>query len=440
MKRILIALAVLVSVQVADAQTKTPEAARKAVENAEAASKDAKKAAKVATWTKLAGAYMDAYNAPAGNAWLGASKQELQLLMGADKPLSTEMTVVGGEQLEKETYSNKEFYYSPAGQLVLINVTKPVVEDALGGALEAYKKAYEVDVKQSKTKDIVAGLAQVAQKYLDEGMNSYSFGNLAEASDLFEKAAIASATAPLSKIDTTAVYNAGYTAWAMKDYERAKGFFEKCLEIGYHYEGGEVFAKLGDVYSNLGDPKKGADVLEQGFVMYPQSQSILIGLINYYMTSGENADRLFVLIDEAKKNEPNNASLYYVEGNIYKELKNTEKAIEAYMKCSEINPEYEFGYIGAGILYYETAIELQEKAANELDDNKYNAIVADFEKALQNAIAPFEKAYNVSKDNGLKVNIAEYLKNIYYRFSSNGPEYEAGYRKYDEVVKTGQAN
>ena len=51
MKRILIALAVLVSVQVADAQTKTPEAARKAVENAEAASKDAKKAAKVATWT-----------------------------------------------------------------------------------------------------------------------------------------------------------------------------------------------------------------------------------------------------------------------------------------------------------------------------------------------------------------------------------------------------
>ncbi|MBO5499433.1 MAG: hypothetical protein J5990_08575 [Bacteroidales bacterium] len=440
MKRILIALAVLVSVQVADAQTKTPEAARKAVENAEAASKDAKKAAKVATWTKLAGAYMDAYNAPAGNAWLGASKQELQLLMGADKPLSTEMTVVGGEQLEKETYSNKEFYYSPAGQLVLINVTKPVVEDALGGALEAYKKAYEVDVKQSKTKDIVAGLAQIAQKYLDEGMNSYSFGNLAEASDLFEKAAIASATAPLSKIDTTAVYNAGYTAWAMKDYERAKGFFEKCLEIGYHYEGGEVFAKLGDVYSNLGDPKKGAETLEQGFVMYPQSQSILIGLINYYMTSGENADRLFVLIDEAKKNEPNNASLYYVEGNIYKELKNTEKAIEAYMKCSEINPEYEFGYIGAGILYYETAIELQEKAANELDDNKYNAIVADFEKALQNAIAPFEQAYNVSKDNGLKVNIAEYLKNIYYRFSSNGPEYEAGYKKYDEVVKTGQAN
>ncbi|MBE6242198.1 MAG: tetratricopeptide repeat protein [Bacteroidales bacterium] len=440
MKRILIALAVLLSVQVADAQTKSPEAAKKAVESAEAASKDAKKAAKVATWTKLASAYMDAYNAPAGNVWLGASKQELQLLMGNDKPISTEEVVLGGDQLVKEVYSNKEFYFSPAGQLVLINVTKPVVENALAGALDAYKKAYEVDVKQSKTKDIVAGLSSIAQKYLDEGMNSYTFGNLEEASALFEKAAEASATAPLSKVDTTALYNAGYTAWAVKNYERAKNFFEKCLDAGYYYEGGEVYAKLGDVYTNLGDAKKGAEILEQGFVKFPQSQSILIGLINYYISSGDNADRLFVLIDEAKKNEPNNASLYYVEGNIYKELKNIDKAIESYYKCAEINPEYEFGFIGAGILYYEQAIELQEKASNELDDNKYNALVVEFEQALKNALEPFEKAYAVSKDNSLKVNIAEYLKNIYYRFSSNGPEYEAGYKKYDEVVKTGQAN
>ena len=438
MKRILIALAVLLAVQVADAQTKSPEAAKKAVESAEAASKDAKKATKVATWLKLASSYMDAYNAPAGSAWLGASKQELQLIMGNDRPVSVEEVVLGTDQLIKETYSNKEFYFSPAGQLVLINVTQPVVEDALGGALEAYKKAYEVDAKQSKTKDIVTGLSTIAQKYLDEGMNSYTFGDLVKASQLFEKAVEASATAPLSKVDTTALYNAGYTAWAVKDYERAKNFFEQCLAANYYYEGGEVYAKLGDVYTNLGDAKKGAELLEQGFVKFPQSQSILIGLINYYMTSGENADRLFVLIDVAKKNEPNNASLYYVEGNIYKELKNYEKAVESYMKCAEINPEYEFGFIGAGILYYERAVELSEQASNEFDDKKYNALVEQFEQALLDALEPFEKAYNVTKDNTLKVSIAEYLKNIYYRNISKGAEYEAAYNKYNEVVKTGQ--
>ncbi len=439
MKRILIALAVLLSVQVADAQTKTPEAAKKAVESAEAAAANPKKAAKLATWTKLAAAYMDAYNAPAGAAWLGASKQELQILMGNQKPISTENVVVAGDQLVKEVYADKEFYYNANGQLAIINVTKPVVENVLAKAAEAYKKAGELDVKGSKSKDIKAGLANIASKYIDDGMNCYQFGDLAAASELFEKAAGVSAIAPLSVVDTTALYNAAYTAWAGKDYERAKNFFEKCLDANYYYTGGEVFAKLGDVYANLGDAKKGAEILEQGFVKFPQSQSILIGLINYYMTSGENADRLFVLIDEAKKNEPDNASLYYVEGNIYKELKNVEKAVESYYKCAEINPDYEFGYIGAGILYYDLAIELQEKASAELDDKKYNELVKDFETALHNALEPFEKAYAVSKDDQLKVSVAEYLKNIYYRFSSNGPEYEAGYKKYNEVVKTGVA-
>ena len=440
MKRILIALAVLLSVQVADAQTKSPEAAKKALESAVAASKDAKKAAKVATWTKLASSYMDAYNAPAGNAWLGANRQELTLLMGNQKPTSVEEVVVSGEPLVKEVYADKEFYYNGAGQLVIINVTKPVVEDALAGALNAYKEAYKVDAKKSKTKDITEGLANIARKYLDEGMNAYQLGDLAAASILFEKAADASATEPYAQVDTTALYNAAFVAWAGKDYERAKTFFEKCLAEKYYYDDGEVFAKLGDVYTNLGDAKKGAEMLEQGFVMFPQSQSILIGLINYYITSGENTDRLFMLIDEAKKNEPNNASLYYVEGNIYKELKQTEKAVEAYYKCAEINPDYEYGYIGAGILYYELAIELQDKAGEELDDKKYNELVEQMEQSLKNALDPFEKAYNVSKDQQIKISVAEYLKNIYYRFSSNGPEYEAGYKKYDEVVKTGQAN
>ena len=434
MKRILIALAVLLSVQVADAQTKSPEAAKKAVAAAEAAAQNPKKATKVATWTKLASSYMDAYNAPAGSVWIGATKQELQLLMGGQQPLAVENVVVGGEAFVKEVYADKDFYFNANGQLALIDVTKPVVEDALVKALDAYKKAYEVDVKKSKIKDITTGIEVISKKYMDEGMNEYTFGNLAEASELFEAAAYASATEPLAKMDTTALYNAGYTAWASNNNEKAQELFEKCLEIGYYYEGGEVYAKLGDIYTKLGDAKKGAAMLEEGFVKFPQSQSILIGLINYYISSGENADRLFVLIDEAKKNEPNNASLYYVEGNIYKELKQTEKAVEAYMKCAEINPEYEYGYIGAGILYYELAVELSEKASNEFDDAKYNALVEQFESSLLNALEPFEQAYNISKDESLKVSIAEYLKNIYYRFISKGTQYEEGYKKYDAIV------
>ena len=441
------ALAVLLAVQVADAQVKTPEAAKKALDAAKVASDDAKKATKVATWTKLATAYMDAYNAPAGAAWLGASKTELQLIMANEKPISAEMVNLGGETYSKEVYKNKEFYFNGNGQLVMINVTKPVVKDALEGARAAYAKAYEVDLKQSKLKDINAGLENIAKRYLDEGMNKYTLGDYAGASELFEKAADAAATKPLERVDTTALYNAGFTAWMVKDYPRAKGLFERCLAAEYYYEGGEVFAKLADIYTNMDDKTAARDILEQGFTKFPQSQSILIGLINYYLTNNEDPNRLFELISLAKKNEPNNASLYYVEGNIYVELRKADpansdnyvaKAVEAYDACSGINPEYEFGHIGKGIMYYNIAIELQEKASAEVDDAKWAALNKQFTEALKSALEPFEKAYAVSKDDSLKVNIAEYLKNIYYRFSSDGPEYEAGYKKYNEVVKTGK--
>ncbi len=188
------ALAVLLAVQVADAQVKTPEAVKKAIATAEAASQDAKKSTKVATWLKLASTYMDAYNAPAGAAWLGATKTELQLIMGNVKPRSVENVTLGGENLTKEVYADKEFYYNTNGQLVMIHVTKPIVADALEGARAAYAKANEVDLKQSKLKDINAGLENVSKKYLDEGMNKYTLGDYAAASELFEKAADAAAT------------------------------------------------------------------------------------------------------------------------------------------------------------------------------------------------------------------------------------------------------
>ena len=430
-------MTVLLSVQLADAQVKAPEAAKKAVDAAEAASKDAKKATKVATWLKLATAYMDAYNAPKGSAWLGASKQELQLVMGNDKPVSSENVVLAGDPVVKDVYAEKELYFNQNGQLVLIRVTKPVYADALDKAFEAYKKAYEVDVKKSKVKDITNGLNLLTQNYLDDGMNCYMFEDYAAASKLFGKAAEVSAAQPLNKVDTVALYNAGFTAWMVKDYPRAEEFFNKCLDINYYYEGGEVFAKLSDIYNNTDRKDKAREVLELGFTKFPQSQSILIGLINYYLESKQSPDRLFELIAEAKKNEPNNASLYYVEGNIYNELGQKDKAVEAYYKCAEINPEYEYGFIGAGILYYNQAIEIQDKAAAELDNAKYEALVEEFEKALLNALEPFEKAFAISKDDSIRVNIAEYLKNIYYRFSTKGADYEAGYNKYNEIVKTG---
>lgn len=563
MKKIFIALAVLLSVQFANAQVKPAAAAKKAVESAEAAAQDPKKGVKVATWLKLAKSYMDAYNSPKGNAMnmlgMGVTQQEVALTLGGEKPVSVEEITVDGEPCTKEVYPTREYIYNKNGQFIAINVTKPLFQDPLAGALNAYVKAYEVDVKKSKLKDIQEGIAKIAKDYYDDAITAYTLGDNKAASAYFAKSGEASATAPYSQPNNETYYNAGFTAFAAGDLELAKSYFEKCLEVGYYHEGGDVFSKLSGIYEkyaqaedakaeeaeaavrplaenirslevkaydlmdqekrarlnesdiiakgrkatkkDLADKAKFAadrvalaesiakvnaeiealnkemekasavvteykeaarkqrdisrDYLETGFEKYPQSQTILIGLINYYLESKQDPSRLFELIAVAKTNEPENASLYYVEGNIYNELRQAIKgeseeeiakkqqyfdsAVKAYDECCKINPEYEFGYIGKGIIYYNRALELQDKASMEMNQAKYEALMAQMEEALLGALKPFEQAYNTSKDNSLRVNIAEYLKNIFYRFYSKGAEYEEGYKKYNEVVKSGQA-
>ena len=435
MKKVLIALALIASVTFANAQNnvKSLSAAKSALEAAEAAANNAKKATKVATWLKLASSYMDAYNAPMGNGWIGAQAQELNLVMANQRPTSEENVEINGNQYLKKSYATADYYFNQAGQLAVIKVTKPIVEDALGKALNAYKNAYKNDPKATKTADIVKGMENIAEKYTQEAYDAYTFGDAAAASKFFEAAANAVADAPVSKFDGESTYNAGFTAWAAEDYNRAKTFFQKCIDNKYFGEEGDIYAKLADIADKQGDKEGSKNILEEGAKAFPSSQSILIGLINYYVSAGEDTERVFTLLNEAKKNEPNNASLYYVEGNINKELGKVDEAIASYRKCAEINPEYEYGYIGEGLLLYNQAYDIQEEAQAELDDAKYNALVEKFEVALKGCIAPFEKAIEVTKDDSLKPSIAEYLRNACYRFREE-PGFQEKYDKYSKLV------
>lgn len=425
-------LAAIASMQFAFAQSKNAESAKKAVESALKVSENPKKAGKAKTWIKLGNAYIDAYNAPMGNAWIGANKSELQLLMGGEKPVSSEEVVVNGQQLIKDSYSDKDFYFTPQGQLSIIIVTQPVYEDALSKAFQAFKKAYELD--ERKASDVEKGFTTINQKSTEKAYSAYSFGDMEKAKLAFKDAVQAAGEAPLSQLDTNSLYNLGFTAWATEDWTLARDSFDKCLAASYYGADGETFAKLADVATHQGDSTAVLNYLEDGFKKFPQSQSILIGLINYYISSGSNTDKLFVLLDEAKKNEPNNASLYYVEGNIRAKLGEFDEAIKAYKECATINPEYEFGYIGAGILYYNKAIEIQTAMQEELDDAKFNELNKEFETMLKACIDPFETAFNISKNDQVKASVAEYLKNACFRFSED-PKYLEAYKKYNSFIE-----
>ena len=435
MKKIFAILAIAAVVAVnAQAQNADIAKAKAALEKAQAGVENAKQNTKTATWIKYAEALVKAYEAPKGNAWIGMTAQELQVLSANERPTSESQVEINGQMMTKRVYANKNLYFDGAGQLRVIEVSEPVDADALDKAVAAYAKAAELDAKGQKTKDIKNALESINGKYMDDAYAAYNLGDVSKASVLFEKAAKAAGTAPLSQLDTNAIYNAGFTAWQAGEYARAKGFFEEGIANGYYGEGGESYAKLADIADKLGDKEASKQYLTEGSRKFPESQSLLIGLINYYINSGEDTAQLFNLFAEAQKNEPTNASLFYVEGNARKKLGQYEEALTAYNKAIEVNPKYEWGYIGKGILLYDQAVEIAEKANSEYDDAKYNALLGEFEKCYKGCVEPFEQAFELVQDNEIKASLAEYLKNVCFRFRTD-PEFQAKYEKYESFGK-----
>ena len=215
MKKILLALALMASFTIARAQqqVKTVAAAKAEAEAAQTAADDPKKAAKVATWLKLGQAYMNAFYAPQRNGWIGASETELNVVMAKEKVLKTSKVTLQGTEYTKKQYNTVNYYFTPSGQLEIMEVTKPIYRDVLDRALKAYSKAYELDVKHSKDKQIREAVKTISEKYVDDAFNAYRFDRFKEASNLFEAAANASLVKPFEQLDTNSLYNAGLTAY-----------------------------------------------------------------------------------------------------------------------------------------------------------------------------------------------------------------------------------
>ena len=434
MKRIFLALALVASVQVANAQIKSDADIQKAIEKAEATANDAKKGAKPAPWVKLGEAYVKAYTNPAANLSTGIDKQTFALMAG-EKPSATEMVTIDGQTYEKQTLSRSNVYFTQAGQLAFYEVTKPsVAGDPLEKAIKAYAKAFQLGAKD---KEVDAALQNIVGYYYQDAITAYSLGNLKKASDLFGKAAEASMTPPSSKVDTNAVYNAAFTAANSGDFARAKNFYNKCLDMGYAADG-SVYAALSNCALAEADTTAAKQFLADGLQRYPDNPSILTNLINLYIQMKEDPKKIVGLLDEAKAQMPDNPSLYYVEGNILAGIKDYDGAFAAYRKASEISPDYEWGYYGEGSLWLQKQAALVEEA-NALPVNaykEYDAKMAEIEQALKNAVPAFETCYAKATDEALKSAAADFLKRVYFALRNESPEYQAGYEKYNAIVGT----
>ncbi|MDD3911147.1 MAG: tetratricopeptide repeat protein [Bacteroidales bacterium] len=433
MKKLFISLAlVLLCVAQANAQSKEAESALKGLAKAKETSQNPKKADKSDTWEKLGNAYTACYDAPINGLWIDAPQIQAKLLLKDQTVTGSEKKEVNGQQLTVDSYADKDLYYDESGKLFAWVIKQPTLkdEDALECAYNAYKKASDLNASKS---DLSAAFKAVGQRFWGAAISASRLGENKSASVYFEKSYNATSEPSVGVVDTMALYNAGVTASMAKDNDRAISLLNKCMELNYDGNG-EAYAYISAAYKQKRDTSKSKEILSLGFAKHPTNQSILIELINTYLSTKDNPDKVLEFIHTAQKNEPTNASLIYTEGNIYKTLKKYDQAVECYEKALKVDPTYVYAPFAEGDTYYSMGLELQEKAAMETDDAKYNALNEQLNQCLEKAIAPFEKAFSIAKDNDVKKYCAEYLKNIFFRFREKNETYKAGYDKYNKYL------
>ena len=433
MKQILLTVAMLAVALTAGAQNK--DQLLSSIDKAKAATENEKKAANPNTWIKYGDAFLDAYNSLFGDQWIGISKTEAMLL-GGSKPLSEEQVQLNGAAYTVEHYEFRDLYYNAGGVLEVVIITKPIMdEDLLVQAREAYLKAAEVDAKGSKAKALNEKLVMLRDKFVNDAMSYYTIGDVEKAAFYFEESLPCSENPVVNAVDSMIVYYTGVAYNAIGNKEKAKKYFDECLSIGYDQKG-DVASALADIAKSEGNTDLAKQYLNDAFAKYPASQSVLVSLINLYMETNDDPQKILDLIKAAQENEPGNASLIYAEGNVYKGLGDIDNAIKCYYRSTEVDPNYVYGIYSVGNTYFDEAIAIQDKM-NALDINDvegYDALQKEFEKCLEMSIEPFEKAFNMTEDKDVKIAVASALKQVFFRFRTRDAKYAEGYEKYNDYL------
>lgn len=433
MKQILLTVAMLAVALTAGAQNK--DQLLSSIDKAKAATENEKKAANPNTWIKYGDAFLDAYNSLFGDQWIGISKTEAMLL-GGSKPLSEEQVQLNGAAYTVEHYEFRDLYYNAGGVLEVVIITKPIMdEDLLVQAREAYLKAAEVDAKGSKAKALNEKLVMLRDKFVNDAMSYYTLGDVEKAAFYFEESLPCSENPVVNAVDSMIVYYTGVAYNAIGNKEKAKKYFDECLSIGYDQKG-DVASALADIAKSEGNTDLAKQYLNDAFAKYPASQSVLVSLINLYMETNDDPQKILDLIKAAQENEPGNASLIYAEGNVYKGLGDIDNAIKCYYRSTEVDPNYVYGIYSVGNTYFDEAIAIQDKM-NALDINDvegYDALQKEFEKCLEMSIEPFEKAFNMTEDKDVKIAVASALKQVFFRFRTRDAKYAEGYEKYNDYL------
>ena len=225
---------------------------------------------------------------------------------------------------KKKTTDSEEYIYErfvaifKGDKLEAWKETKTIVPKPLDDAYACYKKAIELDVEKKSDKKIGEGLKSLKALYLKNALNCYYLKDSLGSFQGFKAIVEINEMKQVNIVDTAIIFNAGLTANNAGAYDDAIKYLRKVVELKYTSEP-SLYANLKRAYMGKGDSINAIATLKQGIIAFPNDLTIIIELINYYITINDKNSAL-EYIAKAKKNDPKNRSFYYVEAYLFDKM------------------------------------------------------------------------------------------------------------------------
>jgi tetratricopeptide (TPR) repeat protein len=403
------------------------ESYKKKIKKSDALIKNSKKNAKTKTWISRGDLFMEIGTAHTVVVRPGMDATEEKFVMG--KMRGIEKKTIGDKTYDVHIYDGVNLY-ALDGKVSIWKVTTPICKDPLFTAYDAYNKVIELDKAKKTYKTLAEKANNLRNEFVKEGSNYYSMQEYKEAARYFEAAYNSFQLEPIAKEDTVMAYYAAVSAQSGNDHEFAVKYFKKSIELDYTQKG-NTYLYLNTSLQALGDTIAGLNYLKEGFLKYPDNNSILGYLINYYIGRGENADEVLRYVEAAIKNNPENASLYEAKGTLLDKMGKKEAARESYESAIQRNPDSYSALYNLGVMLYNIGVKLNDEAIAipPSKTKEYNAKVEEANAAFKESLPYFEKCIKVNPED---LGSLETIKNITFRLRNSDPEMK---KRYEEVKK-----
>ena len=341
------------------------------------------------------------------------------------------------EAYNNESTSNeaKMWNYRSKIYLEIAKQHKELDSEAIFKATEAHLKCMQKDKKGrvivkkwTAEEDVLSGLVNCGYLLFNAAIDSYNTedykASLKYYSTIFD-------IIPYDSEDQlkrgnitkeTILFNSFFSSNKMKDNAKSKELLQELININFNEPA--IYIHMSNIYMDEGNSDKALEYLALGREMFEMDQGLVNTEINLYIQLGRTSE-LIGKLGEALKLDPENDLLLFNRGTIYDQQGDFTNAEADYKASLEINPDAFGTNYNLGALYFNTAIEQNNKANATSNNSTHKKLKSKADALFAKALPFLEKAYAIdSKDKNTLLS----LKQLYYM---NGD-----YAKSSEMKKT----